>query len=215
MVTGESRIDTLELPQCALNARTTGRKAGRTLSAGASEQTGQRFVCWVTVPGACAPQSQCQKLFRYHCYDNRIGDAIRDRRVMPGRRDLQQFWCSVQRWLTSISAAIRSEQPGQRLCRSSGAAVPSVGSSQSISLAIASELSGTGEGGFELADVVRVKPLAFCCRHLALLALCHLFSRQAAKKGDLVYTYKVVGSLHFRFELKKSDSMISPRSEPV
>jgi hypothetical protein len=35
------------------------------------------------------------------------------------------------------------------------------------------------EGGFELRVVV--KPLVFVCRHLALLALRHLFRRQATR----------------------------------
>ena len=30
------------------------------------------------------------------------------------------------------------------------------------------------------------------CRHLALLALCHLLSRQATRKCDILYTYSVV-----------------------
>jgi hypothetical protein len=30
------------------------------------------------------------------------------------------------------------------------------------------------------------------CRHLALLARCHMFSRQATRTGDLLYTYSVV-----------------------
>jgi hypothetical protein len=47
-----------------------------------------------------------------------------------------------------------------------------------------------GEGGFALRGVV--KPLAFCCRHLELLALLHLFSRQATRKSDILYTYSVV-----------------------
>ena len=58
----------------------------------------------------------------------------------------------------------------------------------SISSPMASALSG--EGGFELLGVV--KPLALFCRHLALLALCHLFSRQATRKSDILYTYSVV-----------------------
>jgi hypothetical protein len=52
-----------------------------------------------------------------------------------------------------------------------------------------------------------VKPLALFCRHLALLgvfhlfsrqarrallAVCHLFSRQARRKIDILYTYSVV-----------------------
>jgi hypothetical protein len=39
-----------------------------------------------------------------------------------------------------------------------------------------------------------VKPLAlfWFSRHLALLALCHLFSRQATRKSDTLYTYSVV-----------------------
>ena len=58
----------------------------------------------------------------------------------------------------------------------------------SSSAAMAFSLSG--KGGFELRGVV--KPLAFVCRHLALLALCHLFSRQATRKSDILYTYSVV-----------------------
>jgi hypothetical protein len=47
--------------------------------------------------------------------------------------------------------------------------------------------------GFEIRGVV--KPLVFLCRHLALLALCHLFSRQATqatRKSDILYTYSMV-----------------------
>jgi hypothetical protein len=47
-----------------------------------------------------------------------------------------------------------------------------------------------GKGGFELRGVV--KPSALFCRHLALPALCHLFSRQATRKSDILYTYSVV-----------------------
>jgi hypothetical protein len=50
-----------------------------------------------------------------------------------------------------------------------------------------SELSG--KGGFELRGVV--KPLAFFYRHLALLARCHLFGRQATRNSDILYTYRV------------------------
>jgi hypothetical protein len=53
---------------------------------------------------------------------------------------------------------------------------------------MASKMSG--EGGFELRGVVM--SLAFFCRHLALLALCHLFSRQATRKSDILYTHSVV-----------------------
>jgi len=45
-------------------------------------------------------------------------------------------------------------------------------------------------GGFELRGVV--KPLAFFCRHLALLALFYLFSRQATSNSDILCTYSVV-----------------------
>jgi hypothetical protein len=54
----------------------------------------------------------------------------------------------------------------------------------------------SGEGGFELRGVV--KPLALfwtrtlLCRHLALLALGHLFNRQTTRKSDILYTYSVV-----------------------
>jgi hypothetical protein len=40
----------------------------------------------------------------------------------------------------------------------------------------------------------------------ALLARCHLFSRQATTNMDILFTYSVVAfGLHFRFELKKSE----------
>jgi hypothetical protein len=58
----------------------------------------------------------------------------------------------------------------------------------SISAAMTSMLSG--KGGFELRGAVKSLPLF--CRHLALLALCHLFSRQATRKSDMLYTYSVV-----------------------
>jgi len=48
----------------------------------------------------------------------------------------------------------------------------------------------SGKGGFELRGVV--KPLDFVYRHLALLARCHLFSRQATRKSDIFYTCSVV-----------------------
>ena len=61
-------------------------------------------------------------------------------------------------------------------------------SSDSSVTAIRSELSG--KVGCELCGVV--KPLALFCRHLELLALCNLFSRQAIRMSDIVYTYSVV-----------------------
>ncbi len=48
----------------------------------------------------------------------------------------------------------------------------------------------SGKRGFELRGVV--KPLTFVCRHPALLALCQLYSRQASRKSDILYTYSVV-----------------------
>jgi hypothetical protein len=68
----------------------------------------------------------------------------------------------------------------------------------SISASITSALSG--KGGFELRGVVN--PLALFCRHLALLALCHLFSsRQRTRKIDILYKYSVVA---FGFALSLS-----------
>ena len=58
----------------------------------------------------------------------------------------------------------------------------------SISTSVISALPG--KGGSEIRGVV--KPLTFFCRHLALLALCHLFSRQATRKSDILYTHSVV-----------------------
>ena len=72
----------------------------------------------------------------------------------------------------------------------------------SISATMASALSA--KGGFKLRGVV--KPLALFCRHLALLARCHLFSRQATRKSDILYTYSVVAfGLALCFELNKSE----------
>ena len=48
----------------------------------------------------------------------------------------------------------------------------------------------SGEEDFKLRGAV--KPLVFICGHLALLALCHLFSRQATRKIDILYTNRVV-----------------------
>jgi hypothetical protein len=51
----------------------------------------------------------------------------------------------------------------------------------------------SGEGGFKLRGAV--KPLVFFSRHLALLALCHLFSRQVTRKSDILYTYRRIYSV--------------------
>jgi hypothetical protein len=102
------------------------------------------------------------------------------------QRALQECCRSAQRSLTSISVSMGSGQPRQRAWQEC------LRSAQrwltSISAAMTSALSG--EGGFELRGAV--KALAFVCRHLALLALCHLFSRQATRKSDILYTYSVV-----------------------
>jgi hypothetical protein len=55
-------------------------------------------------------------------------------------------------------------------------------------ITIISEL--LGEGGFELRG--EVKPVALFYRHLVQLAIYHLFSRQATRKSDILYTYRVV-----------------------
>jgi len=87
-----------------------------------------------------------------------------------------------------------------RHCTSAGA-VSGAGSPES-QLPMTSALSD--EGVFELRAVV--KPLAFVRRHLALLALCHLFGRQTTRKSDILYTYSVVAlDFHFRFELNMSE----------
>ncbi len=98
----------------------------------------------------------------------------------------------------SSQIASGKEQPGQRFLQECW------GSAQrwltSMSAAMASKLSG--EGGFKFRGVV--KPLVFLCRHRALLALYHLFSRQATRTRDMLCTCSAV-ALHFRFELNKSD----------
>jgi hypothetical protein len=62
-----------------------------------------------------------------------------------------------------------------------------------------------GKRGFELHGAV--KPLAFFCRHLALLALCHLCVRQTTRQSDIYFTHTAwyPSGLHFRFELKKPE----------
>jgi CHASE2 domain-containing sensor protein len=102
---------------------------------------------------------------------------------MKGRavKRLAGVLAHAQRWSTLISAAILiSEQPGQRALQQCW---DSAGSwCTSISVAMISKRSG--KRGFELRGVV--KPLALLvCRHLALLALCHLFCRQATRKSDI------------------------------
>jgi hypothetical protein len=53
-------------------------------------------------------------------------------------------------------------------------------------------LALSGKGDIELRGAA--KSLALFCRHHALLALCHLFNRQATRKIDILYTYSVVAS---------------------
>ena len=48
----------------------------------------------------------------------------------------------------------------------------------------------SGKGGFELRGVV--KPLVFFYRHLVLLALGHLFSRQTTRNIVILYTFREV-----------------------
>jgi hypothetical protein len=106
--------------------------------------------------------------------------------TMLGQRALQECWRSAQRWPTSISATIRSdqlEQKGSQECWRSAQRWLT-----SISATIRSD--EPGKGGFDLRGAV--KPLAFVCRHLALLDLCHLFTRQATTKRDILHTYSVV-----------------------
>jgi hypothetical protein len=91
-------------------------------------------------------------------------------------RGLQERWRSAQSWLTSISAAIGSDQPGREFCRNAG---PVLSSAERW-------LTRSVKGGFELRGMV--KPLVFFYRHLALPARCHLFSRQATKNSDILYT---------------------------
>jgi hypothetical protein len=110
--------------------------------------------------------------------------------AMPEQTGSQECWRSAQRWLTSISATMRSDQPGQialQECWGSAHHWLTL-ISNAMALEMASALSG--KGGFELRGVV--KPLALFCRHLALLARCHLFSRQTTRNSDILYTYSAV-----------------------
>jgi hypothetical protein len=102
--------------------------------------------------------------------------------AMLGQLVFQECWRIAQRWCTSISATMGSARLGQRglqeCCRSAQRWLTSTSTPMTSAL--------SGEGGFELRGVV--KPLAFFCRHLALLALCHLFSGPATRKSDILYT---------------------------
>ncbi len=62
----------------------------------------------------------------------------------------------------------------------------------------------SGKGGFELRGVVR--PLALFCRHLALFARCHLFSRQATRNSDILYTYSA-GAFGLALSLSRKELM--------
>jgi hypothetical protein len=61
-------------------------------------------------------------------------------------------------------------------------------SAQRWLISISSEMTSalSEKGGFELRGVVKLLAFYFG-RHLALLALCHLFSRQATRKSDIVF----------------------------
>jgi hypothetical protein len=102
------------------------------------------------------------------------------------QRGLQECCGSAQDWCTWISATMTSDRTGQRVLQEC------LGSAQrwltSISKAMGSKLSG--KGGSELRGAV--KPLVLFYRHLALLARCHLFSRQATRNSDILYTYSAV-----------------------
>ena len=92
-----------------------------------------------------------------------------------------------QRWLTSISTAIQSAMPGQRVVQECWGSAQRWLTSTSATI-MASALSG--KGGFELRGVVN--SLAFFCRRLALLPRCHLFSRQATRNSDILCTCSAV-----------------------
>ena len=81
------------------------------------------------------------------------------------------------------------------------------GSGTSISATITSDQ--TRQRFFELRDITSGQACGHLFRHLALLAFCHLFSRQTTRKSDILYTYAtysvVSSAVHFRFELKKPD----------
>ena len=81
---------------------------------------------------------------------------------------------------------MRSDQTGQRGLQECWRSAQR--SLTYISATMASALSG--KEGCALRG--EVKLLALFCRHLALLALCHLFGRQATRKSDILYTYIVV-----------------------
>jgi hypothetical protein len=50
---------------------------------------------------------------------------------------------------------------------------------------ISAEMELSGKGGVEIRGVD--KHLALFCRHLVLLDLCHLFSKEATRKSDILY----------------------------
>jgi hypothetical protein len=100
------------------------------------------------------------------------------------------------------AATIISVQAGQRVTSLSGVL------GQCAALAHL-ELYGNSQRFFELRDITSGQACGHLFRHLALLAFCHLFSRQTTRKSDILYTYAtysvVSSAVHFRFELKKPD----------
>ncbi len=105
----------------------------------------------------------------------------------PGQRVLQECWGSAQRWRTSISASISSDQPGQR-------GLQECWHSVQLRLTLISATIGLKQQGQRaLQECWRsAQHWLIFCRHLALLALCHLSSRQSTRKSDIVYTYSMV-----------------------
>ena len=73
----------------------------------------------------------------------------------------------------------------------------------------------SGKKGFDFRGMV--KPLVFICRHLALLALCHMSSRQATERlktkaeefTRLAYTGLLGGLEHLKTETRLLDEKIA------
>jgi hypothetical protein len=142
LITAWCRIRTLELPRCGMTGQDAERLAGvlaqspaltnldlswnLLFGAGAEILVGVLAQCWTE--GLAEVLGQCRELVHLNLSGNQIDAGGTEKLARglaqctalahldlscKGQRGLQESWHSAQRWLTSISAGIRSLQQGQ------------------------------------------------------------------------------------------------------
>jgi Ran GTPase-activating protein (RanGAP) involved in mRNA processing and transport len=175
--TNQCRISTLELPRCEKKGQDAERLAevlAQCRELAHLDLSGNSFFGAAGTERLAGVLGQCWELVHLDLSSNLIKSSWAASlagvlghsctalaHLDLGQRNLHECWGSAQRWLTSISASMKSAL--------------------------------LGEEGFEHRGVVKL--LVFFSRNLALLALCHLFSRHATRNSDSFE----------RFELKKSE----------